>query len=155
MRKRNRGVLSEMRRRCWWLLVSLTIWKYKHIYGMDIGEGVIIAPKVRLDRSINPKGIHIGDYTRVLFDSLVLAHDACRSLKVDTYIGRHCVIGVRSVIMPGVKIGDSSVIAAGAVVTKDVPNNCMVAGNPAKIIKKEVIVEKGKIIKNGIKCKTE
>lgn len=38
-------------------------------------------------------------------------------------------------IMPGVTIGENSVIAAGAVVTKDVPDNCLVAGVPAKIIK--------------------
>ena len=122
---------------------------------MDVGKGVIINRKARLDRSVNPKGVHIGDYSRILLDSIILAHDACRSLKVDTYIGRNCIIGTRSIIMPGIVIGDSSIIAAGAVVTKDVPNNCMVAGNPAKIIKKEVVVEKGKIIKNGIRCKTE
>ncbi len=39
-------------------------------------------------------------------------------------------------IFKGVKIGDGSIIAAKAVVTKNVPSNCIVAGNPAKIVKK-------------------
>lgn len=47
----------------------------------------------------------------------------------------NCWIGANVSIMPGVTIGENSVIAAGAVVTKDVPDNCLVAGVPAKIIK--------------------
>jgi maltose O-acetyltransferase len=44
-------------------------------------------------------------------------------------------IGARSIILPGVKIGSNSIIGAGSVVTKDVPSNCIYAGNPAKLIK--------------------
>jgi maltose O-acetyltransferase len=44
-------------------------------------------------------------------------------------------IGMNSIILPGVKIGKKSIIAAGSVVTKDVPEYCIVAGNPAKIKK--------------------
>lgn len=43
--------------------------------------------------------------------------------------------GGRAVINPGVKIGNNVVIASGAVVTKDVPDNVVIGGNPAKIIK--------------------
>ncbi len=49
-------------------------------------------------------------------------------------IGNDVFIGAHSVIRYGVKIGDNSVIAAGSVVTKDVPENSVVGGNPAKII---------------------
>jgi maltose O-acetyltransferase len=45
-------------------------------------------------------------------------------------------IGIRAIILPGVRIGKSSIIAAGSVVTKDVPPFSIVGGNPAKIIKK-------------------
>ena len=47
-------------------------------------------------------------------------------------------------------MGDSSVVAAGSIVTKDVPPNSMVAGNPAKIITKGIIVDdKGQIVDKG------
>ena len=44
-------------------------------------------------------------------------------------------IGAKAILMPGVTIGENAVVAAGAVVTKDVPNNTVVGGNPAKVIK--------------------
>ena len=44
-------------------------------------------------------------------------------------------IGSKSVILPGVTIGENAVVGAGSIVTKDVPDNAIVAGNPAKIIK--------------------
>ena len=51
-------------------------------------------------------------------------------------IGDDCWIGGQSVICPGVTIGSGSVIGAGAVVTKNVPENCLAVGNPAKVIRK-------------------
>lgn len=50
-------------------------------------------------------------------------------------IGRRVWIGAHATVLPGVTIGDNAVIAAGAVVTKDVPANAVVGGVPAKIIK--------------------
>lgn len=50
-------------------------------------------------------------------------------------IGNNVWIGGSAVINPGVTIGDNVVVASGAVVVKDVPENCVVGGNPAKIIK--------------------
>ncbi|MBA2586560.1 MAG: acyltransferase [Chthoniobacterales bacterium] len=50
-------------------------------------------------------------------------------------IGDNVWIGMNAVILKGVAIGENSVVAAGAVVTKSVPENCVVAGNPAKIVK--------------------
>jgi acetyltransferase-like isoleucine patch superfamily enzyme len=120
---------------------------------MDIGKDVRINRTAHLDKNINPKGIHIGDGSVVIFDSVVLAHDQSRGLKADTFIGKNCIIGTRAIIMPGVKIGDSSIVAAGSIVTKDVPANCVVAGNPAKIIKEGVVVEKGNILENGHRVK--
>ena len=74
-----------------------------------------------------------------------MALDHCRSLKVDTYIGRDCVIGVNAIIMPGVKIGNEVVIGSGSVVTKDIPDNCIAVGNPAKVTKTSIRVYNGKI----------
>ena len=55
--------------------------------------------------------------------------------KGDTRIADGVWIGMRSIILPGVSIGEGAVIAAGSVVTKDVPPYAVVGGNPAKVIK--------------------
>lgn len=51
------------------------------------------------------------------------------------HIGKNVWIGANSVVLPGVTVGDGAVIAAGAVVTRDVPENTVVGGVPAKFIK--------------------
>lgn len=56
-------------------------------------------------------------------------------LQLETHIGNNVSIGMRSIIMPGVNIGDGAVIAAGSVVTKNVEPYTVVGGNPAKLIK--------------------
>lgn len=53
-------------------------------------------------------------------------------------IGNNVWIGTNVTVLKGVKIGDGSVIAAGSLVTKDVPANCLAAGVPAKVIKEKV-----------------
>ena len=58
-------------------------------------------------------------------------------------IGNNVWIGGNACIMPGVKIGDNSVIGAGSVVTKDIPEGVVAAGNPCKVIRK--ITEKDKV----------
>lgn len=51
------------------------------------------------------------------------------------HIGNNVWIGAQSVILPGVTIGDNTVIGAGSVVTKDIPENCVAFGNPCKVIR--------------------
>ena len=140
-----------MRRKLWVLFVEFYPFYLRKVFGMEIGKNTRIAKTAHLDKNNNPKGIHIGDGSRVLYDAIVLAHDASRRLKADTFIGKNCIIGPRAIIMPGVKIGDSCVVAAGSVVVKDVPANSMVAGNPAKVKKEGVVVEKGHIVQGGHK----
>lgn len=55
--------------------------------------------------------------------------------KAKTYIGNDVWVGSNAVVLQGVKIGDGAIVAAGAVVTKDVPNYAIVGGLPARIIK--------------------
>ena len=51
-------------------------------------------------------------------------------------IGSYCIIGGHSTILPGVTIGDNVFVGSGSVVTKDVEDNCVVAGNPARVIRR-------------------
>ncbi len=147
--------MAGLRSRLWGLYGGLYPWYLRSHFGMDIGKNVIIARTVHLDKNINPKGIHIGDNTWLLRNAMVLAHDYCRGengtgKRFNTYIGKNCVIGVNSIILPGVKIGDHCVVAAGSVVTKDVPSNSLVAGNPAKVLRTGVLVsDKGQIMNYG------
>jgi len=54
----------------------------------------------------------------------------------EVFIGNETWIGANSVVLPGVTVGKHSVVAAGSIVTKDVPSYSVVAGNPARVIKK-------------------
>lgn len=134
-----------LRVRLWVWLSNLYPAFLRKVYHMELGRGVRLSYKANLDKSINPRGIHVGDDTWVLAGAYVLAHDHCRGIKADTYIGSNCVIGIASVIMPGVHIGNEVVVGASSVVTKDVPDNCIVVGNPARIIKTGIHVSKGKL----------
>ncbi len=64
-----------------------------------------------------------------------------RSNKAPISIGNHVWIGMRSIILKGVTIGDGAVVAAGAVVTRDVPAGSVVAGNPTRVVKENVTWE--------------
>lgn len=138
--------MMNIRKKIWKILVNLYPQYLRNLYKMDIGDSAVISWTAHLDKSVNPKGIHIGKGTWVLREAMILSHDHCRNLKVDTRIGDNCIIGIRSIILPGVTIGNQCVIGAGSVVTKDVPDNCIVAGNPAKIIKESIRVKNGQIV---------
>lgn len=99
-----------MRKFLWSLLTKLYPAYLRRRFKIQIGKNCRIAWSAHLDKSINPKGIHIGDNTWILREAMILAHDHCRSLKADTFIGSDCVIGVRSIIMPGVRIGNQAVV---------------------------------------------
>lgn len=134
--------LSKLRLLLYGPISNFIAWKYRFLYKMDIGEGTKISRLAKLDRANNPNGIHIGKNCIITGGVLILAHDACRKMKADTRIGNNCFIGTRSIIMPGISLGDEVIVGAGSVVTKDVPSHCIVAGNPAKIIKENIHYDK-------------
>lgn len=140
--------LSKVRGWLYGRVSKFSVWKYRTLYHMDIGEGTRISRKAKLDTGVNPKGIHIGKYVRITGGVVLLAHDACRRKKADVYIGDNCFIGNYAVIMPGVKIGNEVIIGAGSIVTKDIPSNCIAAGNPARVIRQGVSLNKYGRIKN-------
>jgi acetyltransferase-like isoleucine patch superfamily enzyme len=87
--------------------------------GITIEDGVLIAPKV----SLLSEGHPIAPEDR---GSLVVGH---------IHIKKNAWIGANATILPGVTIGENSVVAAGSVVSRDVPDNTVVGGVPAKVIK--------------------
>lgn len=74
-------------------------------------------------------------------------------------IGDNVFIGYNATVLPGVKIGNNSIIGAGAVVTKDVPENSIVAGVPAKVIKSteeylgKMMISEGAVPTKGMSAK--
>lgn len=102
--------------------------------------------RIRINRGclLDGRGakIIIGNNVDIAVDVIIwtLSHDPsspfhstyAKNVIIDDYVW----IGARSIIMPGVSIGKGAIIAAGSIVTKDVPSMAIVGGNPAKIIKK-------------------
>ncbi|HDZ43777.1 hypothetical protein LCGC14_0239280 [marine sediment metagenome] len=111
--------------------------------GIDIGDWVYIGPGARMSGS---GGLSIGSNIAIGPDVTIFTsshrYDGGDWIpfgpevdKRPVRIEDHVWIGGRAVILPGVTIGEGAVVAAGAVVTKDVPPSAVVAGNPAAVIK--------------------
>lgn len=98
-------------------LLSGCIIDESHSWLISIGNNVTLAPNVHVLAHDASTYMHLG-YTKIK--------------KVS--IGNKVFIGANSVIMPGVIIGDNVIIGAGSVVTKNVPNDSIYAGNPAKYL---------------------
>jgi acetyltransferase-like isoleucine patch superfamily enzyme len=87
--------------------------------------------------------ITIEEGAQVAPGAKILTHDSSMSvtagkpvLMKPTKLKKKCYVGAGAVVLPGVTVGEKAIVAAGAVVTKDVPPNSTVAGAPAKVIKK-------------------
>lgn len=118
-------------RRC---LVELKRFFLVKIFRMDIHPSSQFSLSAKFDLT-NPRGVHVGEESYIAFGVAILTHDLTRGVRVHTRVGRRCFIGARSIILPGITIGDESIVGAGSVVTRDVPPRSVVAGNPARVIK--------------------
>jgi acetyltransferase-like isoleucine patch superfamily enzyme len=91
--------------------------------------------------------ISIGDDVRISWDVVIMDTDYhsidSNSHKTnDVEIGNRVWIGCHSIILKGVRIGNGAVVAAGSVVTHDIPPGALVAGNPARIVRENVAWER-------------
>lgn len=93
------------------------------IYRIEIGEGVIIGDNVII-RDSDSHQISYEGHTQEVSSPIIIED--------------HVWIGVNCTILKGVRIGKGAVIAAGAVVTKDIPAGCLAGGVPAKVLKQNV-----------------
>lgn len=115
--------------------------KYVRLIGVNLGYNNFIPDKNCW--SSEPYLITVGNNCAITNGVRIFTHGGARVARnkypnFDIFgkviIGNNVYIGTNSLIMPGVKIGDGSLIAAGSVVTKSVPPGVVVGGNPARII---------------------
>ncbi len=128
-------------------LQTLDIWpgvfryRFLRLAGIQIGRGTHVGGGNLFD-SIRPDLITIGDNTTISTRCIILSHFVHQKTghRDWTYgevkIGKNVFVGANVIICQPVTIGDNSAIAAGAVVTKDIPANEIWGGVPAKFIKK-------------------
>ncbi len=113
-------------------------WGGKHVH---FGKGVYANFNLTL---VDDTHIYVGDYT-MFGPNVVLAtagHPILPELRPLAYqynmpihIGKNCWLGAGVIVLPGVTIGDNTVIGAGSVVTKDIPANVVAVGNPCRVLR--------------------
>ena len=94
--------------------------------------------------AVDDTHIYVGDYT-MFGPNVILAsagHPILPKLRTQAYqynmpvhIGKNCWLGAGVIVLPGVTIGDNTVIGAGSVVTKDIPSNVVAVGNPCRVLR--------------------
>jgi len=137
---RLRSLASKFYELCYFALYGGVVFaRYK---GVDVGSSCRIYIR---SWGSEPFLIRIGNKVTITSGVRFLTHDGAtwlihddRGSRFQKYgrisIGDNVFVGVNSLLMPGITVGARSVVAAGSVVTKDVPTGSVVAGNPAKVI---------------------
>ena len=119
---------------------------FQRMRGVNIGKNVYIGTEVQID-FLYPHLVNIEDYVSIGMKSMIFCHSNPTNsvwLKENWYPRKVLPVTIKKgswiapgvIILPGITIGEHSVVGAGSVVTKDVQPFTVVAGNPAKVIKK-------------------
>ena len=140
--------------------VNVKIFDFVNAYGCSIDDGSKIGAFVEIQKGVTIgknckisshtficEGVHIADNVFVghnvtfINDKFPRATNEDGSLQteadwkcIETFVGKGASIGSSATILCGIQIGTNAVVGAGSIVTKDVPENAIVAGNPARII---------------------
>lgn len=115
--------------------------------GIKVGEGTVFygPHTIQIDRS-RPYLLEIGSYCKITSGVIILTHDYSRSVLRRVYgeilgegrktiIGDNVFVGMNSIILKGSHIGNNVIIGAGSIVSGNIPDNVVIAGNPAKIVR--------------------
>jgi acetyltransferase-like isoleucine patch superfamily enzyme len=140
---------------------DVKIFAFVNLYGCEIGDESKIGTFVEIQRGAKiGRQVKISSHTFIcegvtIQDEVFIGHNVSfindrfpRATTIDgqlqtdadwhlerTLVKRHASIGTGSTILCGVTIGENAIVGAGSVVTKDVPNNAIVAGNPARLLR--------------------
>jgi acetyltransferase-like isoleucine patch superfamily enzyme len=120
--------------------------RFQRRRGVKIGKNCHISPYVLIDL-LHPELIKIEDNVTISSNSMIFAHINPTSnefLKNHGYprtikpvvIKKGAIISVGCIIIAGVTVGKNSIVGAGSVVNQDIPDYCVVVGNPARVVKK-------------------
>lgn len=110
----------------------------RHVH---LGEGVYANFNLTL---VDDTHIYIGDYTMIGPNVTIATagHPILPQLRqqglqynMPVHIGKNCWLGAGVIVLPGVNIGDNTVIGAGSVVTRDIPANVVAVGNPCRVMR--------------------
>jgi acetyltransferase-like isoleucine patch superfamily enzyme len=139
---------------------DVLIYHYVNLYGCEIGDESRIGSFVEIQKGARVGSrckisshsficegvtiedeVFIGHGVKFINDKYPRATTSAGELQTDadwnllsTHVGRGASIGTNATILGGIRIGEASIVGAGAVVTRDVPSGAKVAGNPARII---------------------
>jgi galactoside O-acetyltransferase len=131
-------MLAEVGENCYIEPPFHSNWGGKHVH---LGKNVYFNFNATL---VDDTHIYIGDCT-MLGPNVVIAtaghpilpelREKALQFNMPVHIGRNCWLGAGVIVLPGVTIGDNTVIGAGSVVTKDIPANVIAVGNPCKVLR--------------------
>ena len=139
------------------MLILLSMWhpdhdtriKYLRKRGVSVGEHVFLEQGAWIEIT-TPQSVVLEDYTAVTHGVIILAHDATPNRVVDlpmrikeTRLKYGSGVGMNSIVMPGVTFGEYAHAMPGSVVTKDVPDGMIVAGNPAEVMLSVEDIDRG------------
>jgi acetyltransferase-like isoleucine patch superfamily enzyme len=122
------------------IIRNLLNYKYQ-LMGITIGDNCFISTDAWLD---DRRGkIIIGNNVSITRGAKILSHDATTprlkkkvSAEIVTKLDNSVFIGMNAIVLAGIHIHENSIVGAGCIVTKNIPPNCVVVGNPMRIIKK-------------------
>ena len=108
-------------------------WMVQGVKGLVLGENTDIGAFTYINTS---EGVEICDNVQIGSHCSIYSVSTIDNKKGKVVLKRNSKIGSHSLIMPGVTVGENSIVAAFSFVNKDVPDNVIVAGVPAKVIRK-------------------